>query len=127
MNTSFKRVFTTASTALCKAITSYVKGSPDTKPTFEECVEICFQKEHTTSKTVLTKEGAQKLYDNLKAILEKMTLHTFLVTNHNLTPEQASSFIRDLKCEVQEGEIPEYLLRNHNIPSYYACELFEEF
>ena len=120
MNTSFKRVFTTASTALCKAITSYVKGSPDTKPTFEECVEICFQKEHTTSKTVLTKEGAQKLYDNLKAILEKMT-------NHNLTPEQASSFIRDLKCEVQEGEIPEYLLRNHNIPSYYACELFEEF
>lgn len=126
MNTSFKRVFTTASISLCKAITSYVK-SPDNKPNFEECVEICFQKEHTTSKTVLTKEGAQKLYDDLKLILKEMTLHTFLVTNHNLTSEQASLFIKDLKCEVQEGEIPEYLLKNHDIPSYYASELFEEF
>ena len=127
MNTSFKRVFTTASTSLCKAITSYAKESSDSKPNFEECVEICFQKEHTTSKTVLTKEGAQRLFDNLKLVLEKMTLHTFLVTNNNLTSEQASSFIKDLKCEVQEGEIPEYLLKNHDIPSYYACELFEEF
>lgn len=65
MKTSYKKVYTKATPKLCKGITSYNKQTDSLTPNFEECIEIYFEKDGSTTDIVITKQTAEQLQKQL--------------------------------------------------------------
>lgn len=65
--TSYKRVFKACSASICDAIISY--ESPGVNPSFGECVHLSFGKDQADCSVIITKQGAEALYKQLKDLL----------------------------------------------------------